>query len=244
MAARNKTKFLTPENIDGGATPAQTRDVDGDGRELATLNPQGAEARPAPAKPVDERERLSGRLPPFRLERFADFATCDSSGVEGVKLAEIMGLIYVRPSLGEVQREALYVKAIDLFESLKPADGLEGMLATQMVGTHNAAVESLRRAMIYNQSLEAQKVYLSQAERLMGMYMRQVDALAKHRGKAQPNITVGQVNVESGGRAIVGNVAAGMGCAAPAPSSPTIEGPDPEPPIVDLEKPARREARQ
>jgi hypothetical protein len=159
-------------------------------------------------------------------------------------MAEILSLISVSPSSGEIQRDALYVKAIDLFESLKPADGLEGMLALQMVGTHNAAVESLRRAMIYRQSLEAQKAYLSQAERLMGMYMRQVDALAKHRGKAQPNITVGQVNVESGGRAIVGNVAAGAGSAAPAHSPPSSEGRDTQPPIVDLEKPARRKARR
>ena len=159
-------------------------------------------------------------------------------------MTELFTLISVPPSGGDVQRDALYLKAMDLFESLKPTDGIEGMLALQMVGTHNASLECLRQAMIYNQSLEAQKVYLSQAERLMGMYMRQVDALAKHRGKAQPNITVGQVNVESGGQAIVDNVPAGMGCAAPAPSSPTSEGPDPEPPIVDWEKPARREARQ
>ena len=244
MAARNRRKFLTPENIDGGATPAQTRDVGGGRRELATLNPQGAEARPAPAKPVDERERLSGRLPPFRLERFADFATCDSSGVEGVKLAEIIGLTWVPPSLSEFQSDAYYVKAIDLYASIEPTDGIEGMLAMQMVGTHNASLKCLRQAMACSQSLEAQKVYLSQAERMMGIYMRQVDALAKHRGKAQPNITVGQVNVESGGRAIVGNVGVGAGSAAPATSPPLIEEPDPQPPIVDLEKPARGKVRQ
>ena len=56
MAARSRRKFLTPENIDGGATPAQTRDVGGGRRELATLNPQGALANPAPAKPIEERE--------------------------------------------------------------------------------------------------------------------------------------------------------------------------------------------
>jgi hypothetical protein len=150
----------------------------------------------------------------------------------------------VPPSLSEPQSDAYYVKAIDLYESIEPTDGIEGMLAMQMVGTHNASLKCLRQAMACSQNLEAQKVYLSQAERLMGMYMRHVDALAKHRGRGQPNITVGLVNVESGGRAIVGNVAAGVGCAAPAPSPPASEGPDPEPPIVDLEKPARRKARQ
>lgn len=244
MAARIDTRLLSPENIDGETTPAQTGDVGGGGRELATPNHQGTLANPAPAKPVEDRERLSGRLPPFKLERFADFATCDSSGVEALKLTEIMGLTFVPPSLEECQSDAYYVKAIDLFESLEPTDGIEGMLAVQMVGTHNAAVESLRRAMIYDQSLEAHKVLLSQAERMMGMYMRHVDALARHRGGGQPNVTVGHVNVESGGRAIVGNVGVGAGSAAPPTSPPLIEGPDAPPAVADLKKPTRGKPRQ
>lgn len=244
MAARSRRKFLTPENIEAGSTPEQTRDVDGGGRELATLNLQGAVASPAPEKPVDERERLSERLPPFKLERFADFATCGRSDIEAAKIAELFTLIPMPPSIGDTQRDALYVKAIDLFESIGPADGIEGMLATQMVGTHNATMECLRRAMIYDQSLEAQKVYLSQAERLMNLYTRHVDALARHRGGGPPNITVGQVNVESGGQAIVGNVGVGAGSAAPATSPPLIEGPDAPPAVADLKKPTRGKARQ
>jgi hypothetical protein len=242
MAARNKTKFLTPENIDGAAAPAQTRDVGGGrgGRELATLNPQGAVARPAPATPVEASDPLSGRLPPFKLERFDGFANCGGSDVEAAKLTELCALVSVPPSSGEAQRDALYLKAIDLFESLGPTDGIEGMLGVQMVGTHNASVECLRRAMICGQSLEVRMVYLSQAERLMGMYMRQMDALARHRGGGRPNITVGQVNVESGGQAIVGNVGVG----APVPSPPLIEGADAPPAVADLKKPTRGKARQ
>ena len=152
MAARNKTKFLTPKDIDAGSTPAQTRNVDGGGGKLATLNPQGTAACPAPAKPVEDRGRLSERLLPFKLERFDSIATCGSIDVEALKLAEIMVLTRVPPSLGELQRDAYYVKAIDLFESIEPTDGIEGMLAMQMVGTHNASLECLRQAMIYNQS--------------------------------------------------------------------------------------------
>lgn len=244
MAADDPHEFLAPENIDGGATPAQTGDVVGGGRELATLNPQGAEAHPAPATPVEASDALSGRLPPFKLERFDGFANCGGSDVEAAKLTELCALVSVPPSSGEAQRDALYLKAIDLFESIGPTDGIEGMLATQMVGTHNATMECLRRAMIYDQSLEAQKVYLSQAERLMNLYTRHVDALARHRGGGQPNITVGQVNVESGGQAIVGNVGVGAGGAAPAPSPPLIEGADAPPPTVELEKPTRGKARQ
>lgn len=244
MAADDTHKFLTPTDSDGASLPAQIGDIDGAAHELGVTPPEGAVANPGPAKPIENKDRLSERLPSFKLERFDGFAACNASDVEVAKLMEILSLINVPPSTGEAQREALHVKAIDLFESLKPADGLEGMLAVQMVGTHNAAVESLRRAMIYDQSLERRNVYLSQAERMMGMYMRQVDALAKHRGKGHANITVGQVNVESGGQAVVGNVAAGAGSAAPAPSPPSIAEPYTQPPIVDLEKPARRKARQ
>jgi hypothetical protein len=77
----------------------------------------------------------------------------------------------------------------------------------------------------------------------MGLYTRHLDALAKHRGKTQPNITVGQVNVESGGQAIVGNVGMGAGGATSTPSPHLSEEPDPQPP-VDLEKPTRGKARQ
>ena len=244
MAARNKTKFLTPKNIDGGAAPAQNRDVGGGGRELATLNPQGAVANPAPEKPVEERERLSGRLPPYKLARFESVAQCSENDVEVSKISEIISLIWMPRSLTDPQREALLLKAIDLFESFEPSDGIEATLAVQMVGTHNAIVECLRRAMIHDQPLEAQKVYLSQAERLMGLYTRHLDALAKHRGKTQPNITVGQVNVESGGQAIVGNVGMDAGGAAPVPSPPLIEGADAPPAVADLKKPTRGRARQ
>ena len=74
----------------------------------------------------------------------------------------------------------------------------------------------------------------------MGQFTRHLEALDRHRGKGRANITVGQVNVESGGQAIVGNVAPGAGSASP----PAIEGPDTQPQIVDVEKPRRRKARQ
>ncbi len=48
MAADDTHEFLTPENIDAGSTPAQTRDVGGGRRELATLNPQGQKPAPPP----------------------------------------------------------------------------------------------------------------------------------------------------------------------------------------------------
>jgi hypothetical protein len=122
-----------------------------------------------------------------------------------------------------------------MFNSLKVEDGFEGMLAVHMIGAHNAITECFRRAMIPEQPLSAQKVYLSQAERLMGLYTRHLAALDKHRGKGQQNITVKHVNVASGGQAIVGNVDAGQSNAAPADTPPALEKPDTILPVTEFQ---------
>lgn len=181
---------------------------------------------PSPEKHIPNPARLSKRLPPHKLLRFDSIADCDIRAVEASKINEIRDVIWMPNSLVKSERDALLIKAIDLFESLEPSDGVEAMLALQMVGTHNAIVQCFRRAMLADQTLEAQKVNLSQAERLMGLYTRQMDALAKHRGKGHPNITVGRVNVESGGQAIVGRVDAGQRKPAPVDTSPALEKPD------------------
>ena len=43
----------------------------------------------------------------------------------------------------------------------------------------------------------------------MALYLKQVAALDKHRGKGQKKVTVEHVHVAAGGQAIVGNVEAG-----------------------------------
>ena len=93
--------------------------------------------------------------------------------------------------------------------------------------------------MIPAQTLAAEKVYLSQAERLMGLYTRHLAALDKHRGRGQQNITVRHVNVASGGQAIVGNVDAGQNKAAPVDRPPALEKPDTILPAAEFEKTSR-----
>lgn len=93
-------------------------------------------------------------------------------------------------------------------EGIAPADGIEGLLATQMVASHEAAVECLRRAMIPDENVEKRDLFLKQSAKLLQIYMRQVEALDKHRGRGQQKITVEHVTVQAGGQAIVGNVQA------------------------------------
>ncbi|MCQ0990356.1 hypothetical protein [Jiella marina] len=87
-----------------------------------------------------------------------------------------------------------------------PKSELEGMLATQMIATHNAAMECYRRAMLSEQTFAGRDMALSQANRLVRSYATLVGALDKHRGKGQQTVRVEHVHVHQGGQAIVGNV--------------------------------------
>jgi len=113
---------------------------------------------------------------------------------------------YSEEDVGAEERRAKISRAMELYQSLNPADGSEGMLAVQMVGTHSAAVECLHRAAEVNQTPEAINMALNQAHKLMALYTKQLSALDKHRGKGQQKVTVEHVNVAPGGQAIVGNV--------------------------------------
>jgi hypothetical protein len=178
------------------------------------------------AKPPEKTPPVKERLPPFKLAELNPDLPYSGKDVERAKLRELMNTIWVAPSASAEERNALLVKAIDMFNDFKVEDGIEGMLAVQMIGTHHAIVECLRRAMIPDQPLAAHKAYLSQAERLMGLYTRHLAALDKHRGRGQQNITVKHVNVASGGQAIVGNVDAGQVRAAPEDTPAALEKPD------------------
>jgi hypothetical protein len=117
-------------------------------------------------------------------------------------------------------REDAVLAIVAALEAIAPSDGLEGMLATQMVGTHEAAMECLRRAMLVNQTPKGSDLNLKHAAKLLQIYARQVEALDKHRGKGQQKITVEHVTVQSGGQAIVGNLQAPTPQRAEAPAHP------------------------
>lgn len=134
----------------------------------------------------------------------------DDVKITEVKLNELASLLWRRE--GETQDEIHLraVRALEHFNSLEPADGAEGMLAGQMVGTHFAALECLRRAALPNQTFEGRDMALRHASKLMALYTKQLETLNKHRGKGQQKVTVEHIHVEKGGQAIVGNVDASL----------------------------------
>jgi len=98
------------------------------------------------------------------------------------------------------------------------------MLATQMVATHNAAMECLRRAMLGGQTFEGRDQSLKHAAKLLSIYLRQIEVLNKHRGKGQQKVTAEYVNVEAGGQAVVGNIETGKRLSKRPPPQAIAQG--------------------
>ena len=98
-----------------------------------------------------------------------------------------------------------------LLLDIAPKDSLEGMLAVQMLATHNMAMEMAGRAMFNEQTVEGVEMNINRSTKLMRTFTAQVETLQKYRNKGKQTIQVQHVTVNDGGQAVVGNVASGEG---------------------------------
>ena len=101
--------------------------------------------------------------------------------------------------------------ALSILGGIQPQDEIEGMLAVQMIGVHNMAMETLQRAMMGGQSFEGKQVNVNQATKMLRTFTAQMEALKKYRTGGQQKMTVEHVHVNEGGQAIVGTVNQGGG---------------------------------
>jgi hypothetical protein len=94
---------------------------------------------------------------------------------------------------------------ISMVESIKPRDSVEAMLVAQMVSVH---VMAMRCA--YHLATADDVARQDSAARALGRLARtfpaQMEALNRYRNQGGPAITVQNVSVGDGGKAIVGNV--------------------------------------
>ena len=94
---------------------------------------------------------------------------------------------------------------ISMVESIKPRDSVEAMLVAQMVSVH---VMAMRCA--YHLANAEDIARQDSAGRALGRLARtfpaQIEALNRYRNNGEPAITVQNVSVGDGGKAIVGNV--------------------------------------
>ena len=81
--------------------------------------------------------------------------------------------------------------------SIRPDDAIEGMIAAQMVAAHHAALELYRRAWLPGQGFEVQSRYLALADKAARTVAVLTEALDRHRGRGQQQITVKHITVNA-----------------------------------------------
>jgi hypothetical protein len=153
----------------------------------------------------------AGGEPPEKLTKAGDrltraqqaFATTNVSLIAYLQL-QAMSAAGGKP----VQDDFASDYSFEAVHSLGARDGLEALLAVQMVGVHSLAMKFLANAALKDQTDSGIEVSINRANRLLRTFTAQVEALKKYRSKGEQHCTVEHVHVHSGGQAVVGAVTA------------------------------------
>jgi hypothetical protein len=94
---------------------------------------------------------------------------------------------------------------ISMVKSIKPRDSVEAMLAAQMVSVHVMAMRCAQH-LATAEDLAQHDSAARALGRLARTFPAQIEALNRYRSHGEPAITVQNVSVGDGGKAIVGNV--------------------------------------
>ncbi|MDA9498674.1 hypothetical protein [Bradyrhizobium sp. CCBAU 11357] len=108
-------------------------------------------------------------------------------------------------AVGQKPDEANLAFMISTIRSIAPKDSVEAMLVSQMVSVHMAAMRFACR-LACTDDLAQQEGIARALTRLSRTFAAQVEALNRHRNSDERAITVQNLSVQDGGRAIVGNV--------------------------------------
>ena len=135
----------------------------------------------------------------------------DNSDFSVTLLNQALGTIWFGSECPDDAKQRLMQFGVGAMREIAPRDGVEGLLASQMVAVHAAAQECFRRAAIAEQTFAGRDMALRHGTRLARLFAEQMAALQKYRGKGQQTVVVKRVNVGEGGQAIVGNVSRGEG---------------------------------
>ncbi|MDF0492110.1 hypothetical protein [Bradyrhizobium yuanmingense] len=107
--------------------------------------------------------------------------------------------------VGQKPDEANLAFMISTIRSIAPKDSIEALLVSQMVSVHMAAMRCACR-LACTDDLAQQEGIARALTRLSRTFAAQVEALNRHRNSDERAITVQNLSVQDGGRAIVGNV--------------------------------------
>lgn len=148
-----------------------------------------------------EKPKPSTAMTPLSAE---DLQVVRRVGARLLTNAQIDGSVSITCSKDKVVDLALQHGAQGLVDEFAPADAVESTYAPVIVGIRNAVMTSLRLAT--QGSVERRDRELTTALKGASVLAQLLEAYDAHRGHGNRRVTVGNVNVESGAQAIVGNV--------------------------------------
>ena len=105
---------------------------------------------------------------------------------------------------------AAYNSTMAVLTGIQPQDEIEAMLAVQMIGVHNMAMDYMGKA-TRTDRVDFMGTYMNGATKSLRTFAAQMEALKKYRTGGQQKMIVEHVHVNEGGQAIVGNVNQGGG---------------------------------
>jgi hypothetical protein len=108
-------------------------------------------------------------------------------------------------------------------KSIAPKDSIEAMLAVQMASVHAATMRSACRLALTD-DVPQQESLTRALTRLARTFASQIEALSRHRNNGERAITVRNLSVQDGGRAIVGNVTQHASMIVAEPNAATAAG--------------------
>ena len=112
----------------------------------------------------------------------------------------------VRASVSRRKPDAVNLAfMISMVKSIKPRDSVEAMLVAQMVSVHVMAMRCAHH-LANAEDIACQESAGRALGRLARTFPAQIEALNRYRSHGEPAITVQNVSVGDGGKAIVGNV--------------------------------------
>ncbi len=99
--------------------------------------------------------------------------------------------------------------AMAILQGIKPQEEIEAMLAVQMIGVHNMAMEAMKTVMISDQYPESKQSNTNRATKLLRTFTAQMEALKRYRTGGQQRMTVEHIHINEGAQALVGCVSGG-----------------------------------
>ena len=95
--------------------------------------------------------------------------------------------------------------AIAYLQDFNPKDSIEAMLAIQMLGTTIKSTNCIGKANLSNQTFEGETENINRTTKLNRTFIAQMDALKRYRSQGSQKITVEHINVNEGGKAVIGS---------------------------------------